>query len=87
MSDQNSYLTKPNFGSADIVKGRNVRDGYARGWGLRFDGLIQKVMADPLYQEASVLAQSRSVVAEHNRANIFLLLKFYLHKIPWGEHR
>jgi len=85
MSDQNSYLPKPGFGSTGLVKGRNVSDGYVRGWGLRFDGLIEKVMMDPLYRDASALARPRSLVSEHNRANIFLILKFYLNKLPWGN--
>lgn len=80
-----SYL--PAFNG--IVEGyrnhRNVHDGYQRGWGLQFGGLRDKILLDPLYVEAFSVAQDRTIMSEENRMNIFLLMRFYLDKIPFGH--
>lgn len=68
-----------------LNKGRNVRDGYSRGWGLQFGDLRQKILGDPLYIEALGLAQGRTVQAEDNRMNIYLLLKFFIGQLPMGH--
>ena len=65
--------------------GRSVQDGYARGWGLQYGDLLRKVLGDPLYIEATRLLRGRSVQEEEKRANLFLLLKFYLPKLPPGD--
>ncbi|MEW5789227.1 MAG: TylF/MycF/NovP-related O-methyltransferase [Pseudomonadota bacterium] len=72
---------------------RNIRDGYARGWGLQFGDLREKIAADPLYKEALRLASGRTVQSEDNRMNLFLLLKFYMdglapgHVVEFGSFR
>lgn len=68
-----------------IRKGRNVRDGYSRGWGLQFGDLRGKIVADPLYQEALALAAGRTILSEENRMNIYLLLKFFVDRQPMGH--
>jgi len=68
-----------------IRKGRNVRDGYARGWGLQFGDLRAKIAADPLYREALALASGRTVQSEENRMNLYLLIKFFLGRLPMGH--
>lgn len=68
-----------------IRNGRNVYEGYQRGWGLQFGGLKEKVLADPLYQDAFSVARDRIIMSEDNRMNIFLLLKFFLERIPFGH--
>ncbi len=68
-----------------IRKGRNVYEGYQRGWGLQFGGLRDKVLQDPLYKEAFNVAKDRTIMSEENRMNIFLLLRFFLDKIPFGN--
>ncbi|MDX1412367.1 MAG: TylF/MycF/NovP-related O-methyltransferase [Nitrospirales bacterium] len=76
----------PDFGIQDGTrKGRNVRDGYARGWGLQFGNLREKVLEDPLYQEACELTVGRSLVAEDKRMNLFLILKYFLPSIQFGH--
>lgn len=65
--------------------GRNPADGYARGWGLQFSDLKEKVSADPLYQQAIAISEGRSVVAELNRMNLFLIMRFYLSRIAPGN--
>ena len=62
-----------------------MRDGYARGWGLEFGDLVKKVRADPLYREAEAVAVGRTFVAEPRRMNLFLLIKFFLPKLPRGN--
>lgn len=74
------------FAEADQMRlGRNAADGYARGWGLQFSDLKEKVAADPVYQEAIQISEGRSVVAELNRMNLFLLMRFYLPRLPAGN--
>lgn len=68
-----------------IRRGRNVYEGYQRGWGLQFGGLKEKVLKDPLYQEAFSAAKDRTIMTEENRMNIFLLMRFFLGKIPFGH--
>jgi predicted O-methyltransferase YrrM len=80
-----SYLPVMNGVVEGMRHGRNVYEGYQRGWGLQFGGLREKVLADPLYQEAFSAASDRTMMSEENRMNIFLLLRFFLSKIPFGH--
>jgi hypothetical protein len=80
-----SYLPEINGVSKDLRHGRNVFEGYQRGWGLQFGGLKEKVLADPLYAEAVTVAIDRTIMSEQNRMNIFILLRFFLDKIPFGH--
>lgn len=64
-----------------LRKGRSIRDGYARGWGLEFGSLRQSVLEDPIYQEAMALAQGRTIQAENCRMNLFLLAKYFLPRL------
>lgn len=68
-----------------LRKGRSVRDGYARGWGLQFDDLRDKVAKDPLYVAARKLCEGRTVVSEDNRMNLYLIIRFFLERIPPGN--
>lgn len=77
------YLTY--FPDKGIRKGRNINDGYARGWGLQFGDLKQKILNDPLYQSALKLIQGRSILSEDNRMNLFLIMKYFLPKITEGD--
>lgn len=68
-----------------LRKGRNVYEGYQRGWGLQFGGLREAIVADPLYQEAIGLATGRTIMMEHNRMNIFLIMRFFLQDMERGH--
>lgn len=70
---------------AGIRKGRNVAEGYQRGWGLQFGNLREKILADSLYRDAISIAHDRTIMAEANRMNIFLIMRFFLNKIPHGH--
>jgi Macrocin-O-methyltransferase (TylF) len=80
-----SYLPELQGMIQGIRQGRNVYEGYQRGWGLQFGGLRDKVLADPLYKEAFAVAQDRTIMSEENRMNIYLLLRFFLDKVPFGH--
>jgi len=80
-----SYLPEMADIAADLRQGRNVRDGYARGWGLEFGDLAAHVAADPLFVEASKLTTGRTLVTERRRMNLFLLINFYLPRIAHGN--
>ncbi len=81
----NTYLPELKGFQAGIRKGRNVYEGYQRGWGLQFGGLREKVLDDPLYREALAAAGSRSVMSEANRMNLFLIMKFFLGRCEFGH--
>jgi hypothetical protein len=68
-----------------LRKNRNIREGYSRGWGIQFGDLREKIRRDPLYLEATDLASGRTIVAEDIRMNLFLILKFFLTKLPRGH--
>jgi hypothetical protein len=68
-----------------LRNGRSIEDGYARGWGLQFGGLDQKIASDPVYLKAAETAQSRSVISVANRMNLYLLMRFYLPRLSKGD--
>lgn len=80
-----SYLPEMIGMTNEIRGGRSVYEGYQRGWGLGFAGLRDKVLQDPLYKEAMRYAQGRTILADDNRMNIFLILRFFLSRIPFGH--
>lgn len=69
----------------ELRGGRSVYDGYQRGWGLEFGDLKARIQADPDYQQAISLASGRSVVALERTMNLFLLVKFFLPRLPFGH--
>jgi len=71
--------------AAGVRKGRVPRDGYVRGWGIQFRGVRDAVRNDALYREAFALANGRTVMAEDNRINLYLILRFFLPAIPFGH--
>jgi Macrocin-O-methyltransferase (TylF) len=77
----------PNFGNQnnELRKGRSPHDSAQRGWGLQFGGLKEKVLQDELYQSAYALAAERTLLDERNRMNLYLILRFYLSRIPFGH--
>ncbi len=81
------YLPELRGMSKGVRRGRNVYEGYQRGWGLQFGSLKEKVLEDELYKEAFAVARDRTIMSEENRMNIFLLLRFFLDKIPFWAHR
>ncbi len=68
-----------------IRKGRNIYEGYQRGWGLQHGDLIKEIENDNLYREAIELSRSRTIVREEHLMNIFLIMKFGLPKISQGD--
>jgi len=72
-------------GKNETRKGRNVRDGYARGCGLQWRNLRDKVRNDHLYQEACEYGKDRPIISEDNRMNIYLILKYSFPYIPFGH--
>jgi hypothetical protein len=83
----------PFLEASERLRGRNVRAGYQRGWGLQFGGLREQVLKDELYRHAFDRAQSRTMVAEANRMNLYLILKFGFaglapgHVVEFGAYR
>jgi len=84
-ADMPSYLPDLPGVTKGLRKGRNVYEGYQRGWGLQFGKLRDAVASDPLYQEAVGLAVGRTIVMEHNRMNIYLIMRFFLQRAARGH--
>jgi hypothetical protein len=81
----NCYLPELHGINQGLRNGRNVYEGYQRGWGIQFGGLKEKILNDPLYNEAFAVARDRTIMTEENRMNIFLLLRFFMQNIPFGH--
>jgi hypothetical protein len=77
----------------EIRKGRNLRDGYTKGWGLQFGDLQAQILQDPLYIDACRLANGRTIQSQENRMNLFLILLHYLdglapgHIVEFGSYK
>ena len=87
-------IVLPKFEEAPTrSRGRNVRAGYQRGWGLQFGDLTGQLHQDKLYNRAMKLARKRTVVSEHNRMNLYLILRFGFeglapgHIVEFGAYR
>jgi predicted O-methyltransferase YrrM len=72
-------------GWGEIRKGRCVKEGEWRGWGLEFGRMVDIVSTDPLYKEACAISSGRSIMDERRRMNIFLIMKFFLNRISSGH--
>jgi predicted O-methyltransferase YrrM len=81
---RSSDLPEPGVENS-VRKGRNLYEGYQRGIGLAFSSLGARIAADPDFHRARALAGSRTIVGEGNLANIFLLIKFFLPRLPFGH--
>jgi predicted O-methyltransferase YrrM len=68
-----------------IRKGRCVKAGEWRAFGLEFGRTSDIVSIDPLYKEACAVSSGRSIMAEQKRMNIFLIMKFFLNRISTGH--
>jgi hypothetical protein len=79
-----SDLPEPSIENC-VRKGRNLYDGYQRGIGLAFSNLGPRIAADPDFEHARALAGSRTIVDNTKLANIFLLIKFFLPRLPFGH--
>jgi predicted O-methyltransferase YrrM len=73
------------FGTEELRNGRNVADGYTRGWGIQYGGLKEKILRDPLYQDACAVSAQRTIVQEENRMNLFLIMRFFLARLSRGN--
>lgn len=68
-----------------IRKGRNLYEGYQRGIGLQLCDLGARIAVDPDFYRARALAAGRTIIGDASLWNIFLLLKFFLPRLPVGN--
>lgn len=80
-----NYLPVINNVYNGLIYSRNVYEGYQRGFGLQHCNLSHTINNDPLYKEALRISNNLSIITEYNRMNLFLLIKFFIDKIPFGH--
>ncbi len=68
-----------------VRRGRNPGEGYARGWGLEFGDVRERLHDDPVYQACFALADERSLLSEHRQMNLYLLIKYFLGRLGGGN--
>ncbi|HTV43951.1 MAG TPA: TylF/MycF/NovP-related O-methyltransferase [Stellaceae bacterium] len=70
-----------------LSHGRNLHDGYQRGLALSpaIPEFAEKIREDLDFQEALEMARGRTIVSENNLANIFMLIKLYIPRLPFGH--
>lgn len=71
--------------SGDLVDGKTIRDGYLRGCGIQFGNIPSLCGADPLFARARALVHDRCVVNDPKLVNLFILIKFFLPRLPAGH--
>jgi hypothetical protein len=65
--------------------GRNPREGYERGAGLKFGAVGEKILAEADFQEAFALAEGRTAMLGPRLMNLYLLIRFYLPRLAHGH--
>lgn len=68
-----------------MVHGRSAKEGYIRACGLQLGNVIELCCADPLFGRAYELARGRTVVTDERLVNLFMLIKFFLPRLPFGH--
>ena len=64
-----------------IERGRKVRDGYWRGFGLQFDKLADRITKEPLFVQAYKVARDRTIVTPYNLMNLYLIIRHFLGRV------
>lgn len=65
--------------------GRSPYEGTQRGFGIQHGLIKEKIFEDQLFREAYEVSNSRTIVTIENRINIYLILKYFLFKTPFGH--
>ena len=69
----------------EFRRGRNVYEGYQRGAFLDNGYLREQIQADPDFQDAISYSENRSIVTADRLMNLFLLMKFFVPRLPSGH--
>lgn len=69
----------------EMRNNRNIHEGAKRGMCLQYWNLDQELMNDRLFKEAFAVCEGRSIVGLPKLMNIYLIMKYYLYKIPSGN--
>lgn len=69
----------------EVIKGRNLHEGFFRSYGLHFGDFKNKINKDKLFQKALSLSKHKTIVGLERLMNIYLILTFFLDKIPKGH--
>ena len=88
-SEGNGGFTISDFPPVDVrnevFRGRNPYDGYQRSLGLARPPIAERLKRDLDFEEALQLSQGRTIVGEHNLVNLFMLIKLFVPRLPFGH--
>lgn len=68
-----------------MTEGRNIGEGYQRGWGLRYGEVKKGVETDSDFTSCYTLVSGRSLLTAERIMNLFLIMKFYLPPVVKDE--
>lgn len=85
MSELDKYFLSNLKDVSPLLNGRSVIEGYLRSVGLQFGDLREMISKDRLYLDACGASAGRSIISEDNRMNLYLLIKYFLPRIPAGD--
>ena len=70
-----------------LDRGRAIRLGHLRGWGLEYGPLEEEIASQPEYVEALALAHTRgSLLKPATLMNLYMLLRFGLPELEAGDN-
>ncbi|EHJ45960.1 macrocin-O-methyltransferase (plasmid) [Solidesulfovibrio carbinoliphilus subsp. oakridgensis] len=78
-------LDEPDPDGANIVKGRNMMEGYLRGSNIQYGDYVRTVASDPLFARAYALVKDLTLVSLPKLVNLYSLVRFYLPRLAPGQ--
>ena len=79
------HAARINAMAGEVTRGRNLKEGYVRSCGIQFGNIRRLCESDQLFTHAYGLAKGRTVVSVQNFYNLYMLLRFFLPALPFGN--
>lgn len=78
-------LDEPDPAGANIIRGRNMLEGYLRGSNIQYGDYVQTVASDTLFSQAYALVKNLTLVSLPKLVNLYSLVRFYLPRLAPGN--
>jgi predicted O-methyltransferase YrrM len=79
------HATRINAMPSETRLGRNIKEGYERSCGIQFGNISSLCETDKVFMRAYGLAKGRTLVAPQNFCNFYMLIRFFLPRLPFGH--